>query len=86
MEEIWNLINNFFYYIFLVAFYAAIFPNDKDAAFSNQRLWNSLAFAVAFGYSTFLCVDVKIYVLLGVLLSGVIGYIIIEIFEHKKIQ
>jgi len=61
-----------------------IFPNDKEAAFSNQRLWNSIAFATAFGYSTFLCVDVKLYIMISVLLAGVSGYVTIEVYEYRK--
>lgn len=67
-----------------LAFYGVIFPNDKEAAFSNQRLWNSIAFATAFGYSTFLCVDVKLYIMISVLLAGVSGYVTIEVYEYRK--
>jgi len=44
----------------------------------------SLGFAIAFGYSTFLCVQVKLYIMLGMLITGIIGYLIIEFKEGKK--
>ncbi len=69
---------------FELAFYGVIFPKDQEAAFSNKRLWNSLAFAVAFSYSTHLCVNVKLYIIFIFILIGVAGYVTIEICEYKK--
>lgn len=65
------------------AFYGVIFPAEEEAAFSNYRLWESLGFAIAFAYSKGLCANAKLYVLLGVLISGMIGYLIIEFKERK---
>lgn len=69
---------------FDIAFFGVIFPDDKEAAFSNQRLWKSIAYTIAFSYSNFLCVDVKLYILMSVLVTGSVGYIVIEVLEYKK--
>ncbi len=44
----------------------------------------SLAFAIAYGYSSSLCVKLKLYLLLVYLSVGIICYAIIEILERKK--
>ncbi len=63
-----------------------MFIDAKEAAFSNYRLWQSLGFAIAFAYSSFLCVNVKIYICLSVILCGMAGYLAIELMEHKKLK
>ena len=44
------------------------------------RVWAMKGFA----YGTFICVNAKLYVLLGVLISGIIGYLVIEYQESRK--
>ncbi|XP_023230363.1 UNC93-like protein isoform X1 [Centruroides sculpturatus] len=60
------------------AFYGILFKNNEEAAFSNYRMWESIGFSIAFAYSSYLCVELKIYILLGFLIVGIIGYLIIE--------
>lgn len=60
-----------------------LFEKNKEAAFANYRLWEALGFVVAFGYSTFLCVSVKLYILLGVLLAAMLGYGVVEYLESR---
>lgn len=69
--------------IFFAGLYGTLFRRNKEAAFSNYRLWESLGFVVAYAYSTTLCAEMKCYVLMAVLILGVIGYIIVEV-RHKK--
>ena len=69
---------------FITAFYGVIFPAEEEAAFSNYRLWESIGFIIAYAYSTFICVDAKLYVLIGVLATGMTGYLIIEVREHRQ--
>lgn len=80
----------FLYYIFKLsnysAFYGVVFIDVKEAAFSNYRLWQSLGFAIAFAYSSFLCVNVKIYICLAVVLCGMAGYLAIELMEHTRLK
>lgn len=66
------------------SFYGVIFPAEEEAAFSNYRLWESLGFAIAFAYSSSICVNAKLWVLVGVLIAGMTGYLFIEFKEAQK--
>ncbi|XP_075720463.1 protein unc-93 homolog A-like [Rhinoderma darwinii] len=66
--------------------YGLLFDDHKEAGFANYRLWESLGFVIAYGYSTFLCVSVKLYILLVVLVLGMVLYACVEYGEHKKIS
>lgn len=46
-------------------------------------LRESLGFAIAYAYSNYVCVNVKLYLLIGYLTIGMIGYGIIEYGERK---
>ncbi|RZF47982.1 hypothetical protein LSTR_LSTR002048 [Laodelphax striatellus] len=63
--------------------YGTLFRRNKEAAFSNYRLWESAGFVVAYAYSTHLCARMKLYVMFVVLVIGMIGYCIVE-FLHKQ--
>lgn len=65
--------------------YGALFRRNKEAAFSNYRLWESVGFVVAYAYSTNLCARMKLYLLFGVLVCGMVGYTIVEIRQLKKV-
>ncbi|XP_029984620.1 protein unc-93 homolog A-like [Sphaeramia orbicularis] len=65
------------------ALYGILFPRHKEAAFANYRMWESLGFVIAFAYSTFLCLEYKLYILLAVLLLTLLTYPIVEYHEHK---
>jgi MFS family permease len=64
--------------------YGALFRRNKEAAFSNYRLWESFGFVIAYAYSTTLCARMKLYVLFAVLIIGILGYIIVEIKHTRK--
>ncbi|XP_020492728.1 protein unc-93 homolog A [Labrus bergylta] len=66
------------------ALYGVLFPREKEAAFANYRMWESLGFVIAFAYSTFICLEYKLYILLAVLVLTVITYPIVEYNEHKS--
>ncbi|XP_075123892.1 protein unc-93 homolog A-like [Leptodactylus fuscus] len=68
----------------LNAFYGVLFDDHKEAAFANYRLWESLGFVIAFAYSNLLCVYIKLYVVLSVLLLGMILYLVVEYLEYRK--
>ncbi|XP_075719848.1 protein unc-93 homolog A-like [Rhinoderma darwinii] len=68
----------------LNAFYGVLFDDHKEAAFANYRLWESLGFVIAFAYSNLLCVCVKLYVVLSMLLIGMILYLVVEYLEYMK--
>lgn len=66
------------------ALYGILFPRDKEAAFANYRMWESLGFVIAFAYSTFLCLEYKLYIMLGILVLTTITYPIVEYHEYKR--
>ena len=66
--------------------YGTLFRRNKEAAFSNYRLWESLGFVIAFAYSKSLCVDVKLYIMIVVLVIGMIGYILVELSHFFKLR
>ncbi|XP_016042974.2 LOW QUALITY PROTEIN: protein unc-93 homolog A [Erinaceus europaeus] len=68
------------------ALFGVLFEEDKAAAFANYRLWEALGFVVAFGYSTALCVHVKLYILLAVLTVAVAAYGTVEFMEARRSQ
>ncbi|XP_063089137.1 protein unc-93 homolog A isoform X2 [Cavia porcellus] len=64
--------------------YGVLFEKNKEAAFANYRLWEALGFVIAFGYSTFLCVSTKLYILAAVLILTMVAYGIVEYLESKS--
>lgn len=66
--------------------YGLLFRRNKEAAFSNYRLWESAGFVIAYAYATTLCTKMKLYILLAVLTLGCIGYVIVEILYRKKVS
>ncbi|XP_033000068.1 protein unc-93 homolog A [Lacerta agilis] len=66
------------------ALYGVLFEKHKEAAFANYRLWESLGFVIAFGYSTFLSVSVKLYIVLAVLVVAMVCYAAVEHLESKS--
>lgn len=70
--------------LFTIAFYGVLFPQDEEPSFSNYRLWESLGFIIAYIFSNVLCVNVKLYILLGVIVAGMTGYFAVEILERRK--
>ncbi|CAH2251643.1 unc-93 homolog A [Pelobates cultripes] len=68
----------------LSAFYGVLFDDNKEAAFSNYRVWESLGFLTAFAYSNFLCVYVKLYIVLAIMILGMSLYLVVELLEYKK--
>lgn len=71
---------------FAIGLYGTLFRRNKEAAFSNFRLWESAGFVIAYAYSTTLCARMKLYVLFGNLTIGVICYIIVEIRHRRKVN
>ncbi|KOC65552.1 UNC93-like protein [Habropoda laboriosa] len=55
-----------------------LFPGKEEAAFSNFRLWESTGSVITYAYSPYLCTQTKIFVLMGILCLGMIGYGAIE--------
>lgn len=66
------------------AFYGTVFADDEEAAFANYRMWESLGFIIAFVIQKLLPISHKIVVVMAFLISGMIGYLAIEI--HIKVK
>ena len=75
-DAIWNTQLN--------ATYGILFAIDKEAAFSNYRLWESIGFLISFILQTQVCIEVKLYVLVAVIVCGFSGYCLIEINERRN--
>ena len=65
-------------YLHPTAFYGVMFASNKEAAFSNFRLWQSLGFVIVLAFSSQLCTRSKLDMLMIALISGVIGFLAIE--------
>lgn len=74
------------YLFLLVGLYGTLFRRNKEAAFSNYRLWESLGFVIAYAYSTALCARMKLYSVMAVLSFGAFCYIIVEIRQLRKVK
>lgn len=55
-----------------------LFPGQEEAAFSNFRLWESTGSVITYVYSPYLCTYMKLYLLIGILCVGMVGYSAIE--------
>jgi hypothetical protein len=66
------------------AYCGILFPSREEAAYSNFRLWESLGFIIAYAYSTYLCITVKVYILISLMVIGMAGYLTVEWQEKKK--
>lgn len=62
----------------ILALSGILFPGQEEAAFSNFRLWESTGSVITYVYSPYLCTFTKLYLLIGILCAGMIGYGIIE--------
>lgn len=77
-DAVWQTQNN--------TLYGVLFAKDKEAAFASYRLGEALGFAIAFGCSAFLCVSVKLYILLGVLCLTMAAYGLVEYWESQDLS
>lgn len=77
-----NMSFNFTLLAALSALYGVLFPDHTEAAFSNYRLWESVGFLMAFGYSSHLCLSTKTYLLLSGLAASLLTYPLLEYLER----
>ncbi|GAB1300498.1 Unc-93 homolog A (C. elegans) [Apodemus speciosus] len=69
--------------LYALALFGVLFEENKEPAFANYRLGEAVGYVIAFGYSSFLCVSTKLYILLGVLSLAMVGYGAVEYLESK---
>lgn len=75
------------WYPMMYAFYSIVFRENMEAAFSNFHLWSTLGSTLTYAWSHSFCVDVKIYIMMGIVSVGVVCYLITELhmfFTQKK--
>lgn len=61
------------------AMYGILFRKDEEAAYGNLRLWEAIGFFIPYFCNKRLCMPAKLYIVLGVLATGLLGCIIVEI-------
>ncbi|XP_060601850.1 protein unc-93 homolog A-like isoform X2 [Ruditapes philippinarum] len=67
----------------LTALHNLYFVENRDIALSSFRLLNSIGWAISFGYSNWLCSNVKMYILIGVLLTSLATVIYLDV-KHRR--
>ena len=60
------------------SFYGILFPDEKEAAFSNYRLWESTGFVIFYIITPYIRIRLALIILIGFLTVGMIGYGITE--------
>nr|XP_039273579.1 UNC93-like protein [Styela clava] len=64
--------------------YIEYFEGSHDVAITTWAFWITAGFATQFGWSTSLCVYIKIYVQIGMLILGMFGYDVAAYLQRKK--
>ncbi|PSN46516.1 hypothetical protein C0J52_09032 [Blattella germanica] len=83
ISGVWGIVDGV-WLVQINALCGMLFPGNEEAAYSNYRVWRSIGFILAYAYSPYLCTSTKIYILLGLLILGMMGYIVIEWGESKR--
>ncbi|XP_005113027.3 protein unc-93 homolog A [Aplysia californica] len=66
--------------------FGVLFSHKPEAAFSSYRMFHACGCAMAFGYSYFLCVETKVYILAGSLSLALTMYGVIEMKMQLQSQ
>ena len=69
---------------YLLAICGVHFPDDKEAAFSQFKLWQATGCIISFSCGNYMCTDIKIYILVGFLITGIFGYILAQISQRRN--
>ena len=70
--------------MFISALYGSTFPDTTEAAYANYRLCESLGFCVAYGFSSFLCMSIKLYIFIASATIAALGYYFVEYWNRTK--
>ncbi|KAL3858705.1 hypothetical protein ACJMK2_008966 [Sinanodonta woodiana] len=68
------------------ALYGFLFTKNTEAAFANYRLWESIGFIIAFGYSGYLITRIKLYLCLAFLCVGMLFYGTVEVAYRRSMK
>ncbi|XP_046382066.1 protein unc-93 homolog A-like [Haliotis rufescens] len=61
-----------------------LFPEKKPSAFANYHTWNAIGYTITFAYGGVLCVRTKLYVCLGAVVFGILGYTGAEVLYARQ--
>lgn len=68
------------------ALFGILFVDKQEAAFASYRMFYATGCAISFGYSFFLCVQTKVYILAGMLTLALLMYSVIEMKVQLQSQ
>ncbi|GAB6022964.1 Protein unc-93 A [Chamberlinius hualienensis] len=68
----------------LLAFYGIVFSEDLESAYSNLYFWSFLASTLMYAGSFFLCLKIKLSMVLCAAVLGIIGYSIVEYLLERE--
>ncbi|XP_013411924.1 protein unc-93 homolog A [Lingula anatina] len=63
--------------------FGVIFRSRQTEAFANFRMFQATGLAISFGYSYFLCVETKVFILGTTLVAALAGYVVLEWRQRK---
>jgi len=66
--------------------FGILFIDKQEAAFASYRMFYATGCAVSFGYSFFLCVQTKVYILAAILTIALLMYSVIEMKVQLQSQ
>ncbi|XP_053393283.1 protein unc-93 homolog A-like isoform X2 [Mercenaria mercenaria] len=69
---------------FILTLYGYLFTQKPETAFASHRLCESAGFIIAFGYSSYICTYIKIYVCLIFVTVGTLLYCVVEAMQRKQ--
>jgi len=86
MVSVWAIADGI-YQTQLQALYGVLFSYEAsvEAAFSSLSVLRSLGYIIGFGYSSYLCTYVKLYILVATCILSLVGYIMVEVRRRKKL-
>nr|CAD7408113.1 unnamed protein product [Timema cristinae] len=83
MSGLWGVADGV-WQIQINAMYGVLFPGQEEAAFSNFKLCTSIGYILTYSYSSYICTDVKLYIISTLMLVGVAGYLLVEWKERNR--
>lgn len=74
-----NCNNNFVYFSGL---FGMMFTDNKEAAFAGLKMCQSISACILFVTAKYICTAIKIYVLIGLLIYAMGGYLVLELQQR----
>ncbi|KAK7476415.1 hypothetical protein BaRGS_00032340 [Batillaria attramentaria] len=68
------------------ALIAVLFASIVDSAFAVRGTWGSLSVSSSWLMATFLCPVTRIYTAIGLLLTGLVGYVAVEVLHRRSLR